>query len=70
MKGYWSRPGCRLNLIFSVFLVKSIVLKENQPRMWDIREYELVVTGRPTRARRVSVGLPGTTSEYSRTSHI
>ena len=41
------------------------VLKENQPRMWDVREYELVVVpGRPTRVRRVSVGRPGTTSEY------
>ena len=28
-----------------------MVIKENQPSMWDIREYELVVPGRPTRAR-------------------
>ena len=36
-----------------------MALKENQPRMWDVREYSLVVPGRP-----------GTISEYSRTSHI
>ena len=30
--------------------------------MWDDGKYELVVPGRPTRARRVSVGRPGTTS--------
>ena len=44
------------------------VLKENQPRMWDDRKYELVIPGRPTRARRVSVGRPGITSEYLRSS--
>ena len=48
---------------------KHVVLKENQPRMWDVREYELVVPGHPTQDRRVSVGRPKTTSEYSRTSH-
>ena len=33
--------------------------------MWDDRKYELVIPGRPTRARRVSVGRPGVTSEYT-----
>ena len=35
-------------------------IKENEPRMWDDRKYELVIQGRPTRARRVSllVGCP------------
>ena len=32
--------------------------------MWDDRKYELVIPGHPTRARRVSVGRPGITSEY------
>ena len=32
------------------------VIKENEPRMWDDREYELVVHRHPTRAQRVSVG--------------
>ena len=41
-----------------------LILKETQPRMWDDGKYSLVVPGRPTRARRVSVGCPGTTSEY------
>ena len=46
------------------------VLKENQPRMWDDGKYELVVPGRPTRAQRVSVGRPGTTSKYLPSSHV
>ena len=33
-------------------------------------EYELVVSGCPTRAQRMSVGHPGITSEYSWLSHI
>ena len=65
-----------LNPIVAIFcnfrqlIYHNRVLKENQPRMWDVREYELAVPGRPTRARRVSVGRPGTASEYSRTSNI
>ena len=38
--------------------------------MWDDRKYSLVVLGHPTRARRVSVGCPRSTSEYLRSSHI
>ena len=51
-------------------LGRGQVLKENQPWMWDDGKYELVVPGRPTRALRVSVGRPGTTSEYLPSSHI
>ena len=47
-----------------------MVLKENQPRMWDDGKNELVVPGHPTRARRVSLGCPGTTSECLPSSHI
>ena len=43
---------------------RPVTLKENQLRMWDVREYELVVRGRPTRVPMVSV------LEYSWTSHI
>ena len=51
-------------------LLIHTVLKENQPRMWEAGKYELVIPGRPTRARRVSVGRPGITSEYLPASYI
>ena len=62
-------------IFLSLWAVKQlinceIILKKNQPRMWDGRKYELVVPGHPTRARRVSVGCPGATSEYLWSSHI
>ena len=34
--------------VSSVFMRQYMILKENQPRMWDVCEYELVVPGRPT----------------------
>ena len=39
--------------MFEVLQILGEVLKENQPRMWDDRKYELVVRGRPTRARSI-----------------
>ena len=58
-------PSCQ-----DIKIACTSILKENQLRMWDVSEYELAVPGRPTRARRVSVGRPGTASLYSRMSHI
>ena len=46
------------------------VSKENQVRMWDNREYELVIPGCPTVTLRARVGHPGIISEYSWLSHI
>ena len=47
-----------------------LVLKEKQVQMWDDRKYQLVIPGCPTRARKVSFGYPGITSEYYLLSHI
>ena len=45
-------------------------MQKKQVRMWDNQEYKWVIPGSPTRARRVSLGRPGITSEYSWLSHI